>query len=79
MDRTACTEPQCLYKGDLYINFTHFRPPLCFYIVVYMYCKYINAELEPSNKLQATPDIAPLFSPTSVALYLNTQYQLTLR
>jgi len=22
MDRTACTEPQCLYKGDLYIYLT---------------------------------------------------------
>ena len=22
MDRTACTEPQCLYKGDLYISLT---------------------------------------------------------
>ena len=21
MDRTACTEPQCLYKGDLYLYF----------------------------------------------------------
>ena len=21
MDRTACTEPQCLYKGDLYLDF----------------------------------------------------------
>ena len=21
MDRTACTEPQCLYKGDLYLFF----------------------------------------------------------
>jgi len=21
MGRTACTEPQCLYKGDLYLNF----------------------------------------------------------
>ena len=21
MDRTACTEPQCRYKGDLYLNF----------------------------------------------------------
>ena len=22
MGRTACTEPQCLYKGDLYLTFT---------------------------------------------------------
>jgi len=22
MGRTACTEPQCLYKGDLYLFFT---------------------------------------------------------
>jgi len=21
MGRTACTEPQCLYKGDLYLSF----------------------------------------------------------
>jgi len=23
MGRTACTEPQCLYKGDLYLNFLY--------------------------------------------------------
>jgi hypothetical protein len=24
MGRTACTEPQCLYKGDLYLTFIPF-------------------------------------------------------
>ena len=24
MDRMACTEPQCLYKGDLYLPYTFF-------------------------------------------------------
>jgi len=24
MGRTACTEPQCLYKGALYLNFLQF-------------------------------------------------------
>jgi len=30
MDRTACTEPQCLYKGDLYLYllFVFFLPKL---------------------------------------------------
>jgi hypothetical protein len=23
MDRTACTEPQCLYKGDVYLFYTY--------------------------------------------------------
>ena len=25
MDRTACTEPRCLYKGDLYLYFTRWK------------------------------------------------------
>jgi len=25
MGRTACTEPQCLYKGDLYLYFNVFN------------------------------------------------------
>ena len=36
MDRTACTEPQCLYKGPLYLylsacTWVHFTLPQCLY------------------------------------------------
>jgi hypothetical protein len=29
MGRTACTEPQCLYKGELYLTFTLTKLGLC--------------------------------------------------
>ena len=30
MGRTACTEPQCLYKGDLYLYLMFCRQDYCF-------------------------------------------------
>jgi hypothetical protein len=46
MGRTACTEPQCLYKGALYLvhwvyNYT-FRP--CILAIVRLYCN-LNKQL----------------------------------
>ena len=32
MDRTACTEPQCLYKGALYLFFYHTRNKMYVYL-----------------------------------------------
>jgi len=37
MGRTACTEPQCLYKGDLYLFFVPQYP-------VYVYYAYLTTQ-----------------------------------
>jgi len=63
MDRTACTEPQCLYKGALYLNLslqlelTEFSEPenknMCFFHCPFIYnCLY----------------------PLSISIYENIQY-----
>ena len=40
MGLTACTEPQCLYKGALYLSFT-------FYILDYVFCP--NGDIKSRN------------------------------
>jgi len=37
MGRTACTEPQCLYKGALYLFLTFFGKTL---IIIFIYCNW---------------------------------------
>jgi hypothetical protein len=40
MGRTACTEPQCLYKGDLYLlsKFTIENGALCYRVYFSSFC-----------------------------------------
>ena len=45
MGRTACTEPQCLYKGDLYIYLL---------VLVYVYLLHIRSGIAQSVQRLAT-------------------------
>jgi hypothetical protein len=36
MRRTACTEPQCLYKGALYFYLYQYEAMYCFRLFVYL-------------------------------------------
>ena len=36
MGRTACTEPQCLYKGDLYLSFTFYMENFLYYFLTFI-------------------------------------------
>ena len=49
MDRTACTEPQCLYKGDLYLFYLINGRPLIKFLLRYKYrilCNKSNTDLD---------------------------------
>ena len=42
MGRTACAEPQCLYKGALYLTFTGVRSNYMEYFCDFYYQYFLN-------------------------------------
>ena len=61
MDRTACTEPQCLYKGDLYPFFTQ--------ISNFMKIRPVAAEL---FHVDGQTDMTKLVTTSSSPTYSNS-------
>jgi hypothetical protein len=58
MDRTACTEPQCLYKGDLYLFSLPDRIP------------FTNVLLEEALCLELTLDVIHTHKEVRKALHI---------
>jgi len=56
MGRTACTEPQCLYKGTLYLfTYTeHTTIYIYIYIHLFIYLYIYKGKLEPKEGFKET-------------------------
>ena len=78
MGRTACTEPQCLYKGDLYL----FLPSVVtsvtwrfLNIALYLHCLWCL--LGSLNVLLHCRELLPLFSVSACVFYWKNNFGLS--
>jgi len=72
MGRTACTEPQCLYKGALYLYLFLATQKICFYLLLF---NPLNAELNTICHLLALLGAHPILHVSKIRVnFINYYY-----
>ena len=82
MGRTACTEPQCLYKGAIYLLFFNIKHPLGLKVLSELCLKWEGGGRNACSYLCKVAELWPHIKQSGVCPHMfsrNSEYQISVK